>query len=92
MKTRFDHSLSYVCHGIYTFQVVVNLGSKWRIGNGRNISIWRDPWLKGRNNVMVKSPIGPGMEHLKVGDLFDNTSGEWNRSLQYSMYKRPIYL
>lgn len=41
------------------------MGAQWRIGNGENISIWRDPWLKNNHDSFVKSPMVVGTEGFR---------------------------
>ena len=32
-------------------------GCRWKIGNGRNIRVWGDLWLKDEGNFRVVTPL-----------------------------------
>jgi hypothetical protein len=54
-------------------------GLVWRVGNGSQIRIWRDPWLPGPSSYMLVSAQG-NCRLRRVSDLLlDN--GEWNQVL-----------
>ena len=55
-------------------------GLIWRIGNGADVKIWKDPWLpKGS----TRKPITPRRSCLlsRVNELIDPTTGEWDERL-----------
>ena len=50
---------------------VVDRGSKWCIGNGESIHIWKDRWISSQKSFKVTSPIGVHTSMEKVLSLLD---------------------
>ena len=81
LEAPLRHNPSFIWHSIHASQVVVNQGLKWRIGNGKLISVWNQPWLNSRDNLRIISPLIAGGENVKVCHLFDNSLFQWNQNL-----------
>ena len=78
LGARLGHNPSYIWRSIFASQVLVRGGQRWRVGNGRNINVWKDPWLRSEENSFISSPIINGLEHLKVEDLLSLDGITWN--------------
>jgi hypothetical protein len=81
LGARLGHNPSYVWRSIFASQVLVRGGQRWRIGNGKNIAVWTDPWLREDKNSVVSSTRVQGTESLKVADLMDPNGVTWNWGL-----------
>lgn len=59
---------------------VIKKGMIWRVGDGYNLNIWRDPWLP-RGTLM--RPITPRDACLltQVAELMNLALGEWDVQL-----------
>ncbi|KAL5555861.1 hypothetical protein UlMin_038097 [Ulmus minor] len=58
---------------------IIEKGSRWRVGSGRNIDIFKDRWLPEPSNFKVTTPsMLPGI--FKVAMLRLN-NGDWNKTL-----------
>ena len=76
-KGRFSH----VWKGIMQSGHMVAKGTKWRIGNGQNISFWYDWWCGNTNLMsMVKNEHVDIDPNLKVENLFDVHCG-WKKDI-----------
>lgn len=87
-ETVWNPQASWVWKGILKMRPHLERGLCWLVGNGVNISIWRDPWI----------PFIPGfkpsynsealatMEVDKVANLINQESGQWNRSLLWRLF------
>lgn len=64
---------------------IVRKGVIWRIGDGNNIEIWRDPWLPRDNN---RRPITPRRQVLLryVSELINPITGEWDKELVHDVF------
>ena len=51
---------------------------RWKIGDGKNIRVWGDPWLKDEGNFCVVTP-------LQV-DLVDTHVKEWDKDFIEVMF------
>ncbi|KAA3482737.1 reverse transcriptase [Gossypium australe] len=55
-------------------------GMDWRIGDGKNVSIWNDKWIPGNEMLNSQnSDINSNLE--KVADLFESNIRRWNEDL-----------
>ncbi|KAL2928741.1 hypothetical protein RDABS01_019525 [Bienertia sinuspersici] len=58
----------------------------WRVGNGANIAVWSDVWLKGQNGSYMLSSNITQQHDLKVADLIDYEAGAWNKEVIWSIF------
>ncbi|KAL0357406.1 UNVERIFIED_CONTAM: Retrovirus-related Pol polyprotein from type-1 retrotransposable element R2 [Sesamum calycinum] len=61
-------------------------GCRWRVGSGTSICIWKDPWLL---RPLTFAPITPPLGHMsemKVSDLIDPQTQDWNAQLIRSIF------
>jgi hypothetical protein len=64
---------------------VLRNGMIWRIGNGRSVRIWRDPWIPREWSRRPETPKGNNLIS-KVDVLIDPTTGEWDRQLVHQTF------
>ena len=59
---------------------MIKKGMIWRVGDGCNLNIWRDPWLP---RGTLRRPITPRGACLltQVAELINPASGEWDEQL-----------
>lgn len=50
----------------------------WVIGTGEAINVWNDPWLSHSEQLRPYGPAPEALLSLKVADLIDPVSSEWN--------------
>ncbi|KAK4381551.1 putative mitochondrial protein [Sesamum angolense] len=72
---------SYTWRSIQAAQQVVRGGLRWRICSGRSIRIWGDPWIPRPFSFSVLSSPTAASPDMRVCDLIDATSKEWNHGL-----------
>jgi hypothetical protein len=48
---------SYAWRSILGAPEVLSLGSRWRVGMGENIRIWKERWIPTRSTFKVQSPV-----------------------------------
>lgn len=59
-------------------RTLLKQGLGWIVGDGKDISIWKSPWL---SLYTPQAPIGPpnyDALHLKVSDLINQASNSWD--------------
>lgn len=64
---------------IWSAKDLVKEGVLWRIGNGKQVNIWSDPWVVGKEGRFITCPQIKGIN--KVCDFIDMTKMEWNVDL-----------
>nr|POE83916.1 hypothetical protein CFP56_10555 [Quercus suber] len=56
---------------------IVELGSKWLIGNGEHVDIWKDRWIPTPDSFKLVSPR-VHLDSDKVACLLDASTGSWD--------------
>ncbi|KAK6122177.1 hypothetical protein DH2020_044081 [Rehmannia glutinosa] len=57
------------------------LKPRWQVGNGNIIDVWKDPWVPKDSCFYLFGGGITGVNSLKVRDLIDVSSNEWNVEL-----------
>ncbi|KAL5580419.1 hypothetical protein UlMin_012861 [Ulmus minor] len=70
---------SYVWKSILWGRNLVAKGIRWRVGDGRSISVYNSRWIPTPHSFMVNSPRTLPADSL-VSELLDN-AGRWNTQL-----------
>ena len=61
-------------------------GIRWRIGNGTQIDVWTDPWLRDDHNFWVQTTQGTKLDGLRVSDLMIPGRLEWDVELLEELF------
>ncbi|CAN0876335.1 Putative ribonuclease H protein At1g65750 [Linum grandiflorum] len=86
LDAELGHHPSFIWRSLWNTKPLLSRGLRWKIGDGRNINVWTDPWLKDDDNLRVETPINPTWSHLKVADLFIPYTTKWNEPLLTSIF------
>ena len=78
METKESASASYAWKSILKGREVIKMGSRFRVGNGKNIKIWQHHWLPIKHPPLVTSPIIESMEDATVDCLIDEDTRKWD--------------
>ena len=54
------------------------MGTKWRVGDGKFIQVFKDNWLPGNSCGRVTSSPSDLYNNMCVADLIDGGSSWWN--------------
>ncbi|CAN1130761.1 Putative ribonuclease H protein At1g65750 [Linum perenne] len=72
---------SLIWRSIWSTQIVINRGSRWKIGDGRGINVWSQPWLRDEDNFKVTTDSSMELRELVVSDLMIPELLEWDEEL-----------
>ncbi|MCH79971.1 hypothetical protein A2U01_0000733, partial [Trifolium medium] len=86
LDAKLGHNPSYVWRSIQASQVIVKRGLQWRIGNGANVPIWKQPWLRDETCAFVTTEVVAGRENMNVGDLINHNTRTWNIELIHQIF------
>jgi hypothetical protein len=77
LKAKHRGGMSYTWRSILQGIKVLQNGVIWRVGNGRSINIWADPWLP---REWTRRPITPrrGCLLTKVDEMIDPVNELWD--------------
>jgi len=58
---------------------MLSLGYRWKIGDGKDINVRKDPWIRTRQNLRPTTLPANNLLNLTVSQLFNPTTNTWNR-------------
>lgn len=79
---------SYAWRSLKNTNEVMELGTRWTIGNGQKVGIWTDRWLSKQSNFRVWSPVTTLNQDAKVCELRDQDTKSWKRDLVFSVFNQ----
>lgn len=81
LNARLGYNPSYSWRNIHGIIDILKAGLKWRVGNGKEISIWKDKWLPTPSTYRVMTAINTLSEEAVVSSLIDDDSKRWRSTL-----------
>ncbi|GMI64491.1 hypothetical protein HRI_000118400 [Hibiscus trionum] len=75
---------SYIWKSIWSARKTLEMGIIWRVGSGRTISIWDDPWIPLLPTKLSTSPRAQNL--IWVSDLICPISRKWKENLIYEVF------
>ena len=81
MEASIPRNASFTWRSIMGARKVIELGSRWRVGNGDKIRIWKDRWLPIPTTYKVISPPQTLHDEALVSNLINNNPHCWNSEL-----------
>lgn len=78
---------SHVWRSIINARFVIGKGTKWKIGDGQNVDLWRDWWC-GDGPLINSFPGNHGHADIKVQDI-NNIDGFWDLSYLSAFVDHP---
>ena len=64
-----------------TARKIVEMDYCWKVGNGRQISIWEDKWIPSPSTYKINSPRLQNEGYFYVNDLIDPQTRSWKKDL-----------
>ncbi|KAL0006726.1 hypothetical protein SO802_008228 [Lithocarpus litseifolius] len=77
---------SYAWQSILKSRKVISMGRRWRIGDGKNIDIYKDNWLLGKGSARIVSPHVQVLEGAQVAALINPEMHTWNTNLLHQHF------
>ena len=72
---------SLVWRSIWSAQQILQQECRWRIGEGDNINLWIDSWLREAENFKLETSRPYSLATLKIEDLWIPNQKEWDVEL-----------
>ena len=70
LEAPLRHNPSFVWRSIWKARSIIDMGIRWRFGNGMNIKVWQDPWITNNPNFKLTTLVIEGVEELQVASLW----------------------
>lgn len=81
LNANLGHNPSYMWRSILAAQQLVRKGSRRRIGNGEDTTVWNSPWLPCLNDGYMTTDMPPELEHVKVAGLMTVDGENWDEEV-----------
>jgi hypothetical protein len=88
--SNIGHNPSYAWRGIWKARHILMNGCRWRIGNGDNIKVMNEPWLRDLEGAWVPSPQDQGVYNLNVNDLMIPNVRMWDKGKVESLFPMHV--
>lgn len=56
---------------------ILDLGVRWRIGDGKSIKMWHDAWVSNTGTGKLITPVRIMDQNTSVDALIDNVNHSW---------------
>jgi hypothetical protein len=86
LKARPKVGASFTCQSIIAGLSTIKKGFIRRVGNGKKINIWTDPWIPSRADRRVLSPRGAAV-YTRVSELISPITWQWDGALIRSLFQ-----
>lgn len=86
LEAQLGRRPSDVWRSIWTARTVVEKGSRWIIGNGESVQMWKDRWLPTPDSFKVVSPRIPHADADLVANLIDRERKSWETAKVQSTF------
>ncbi|KAK9984335.1 hypothetical protein SO802_033860 [Lithocarpus litseifolius] len=80
-EAKLGKNPSYTWRSIMVAKEVVVKGSRWIIGNGETVNIWKDKWIPIPNSFKVFSQRSPLLDTGLVSNLIDRDARTWDAAM-----------
>lgn len=70
--------VSFIWSGLWQAKEALKKGFKWVLGNGEEIRIFDDPWIRGKEHFMADNTYAGTSREMKVCELFIPGEKEWD--------------
>jgi hypothetical protein len=77
LEAKPKSGMSYTWRSILRGLEIMKLGMIWRVGDGRNLKIWSEPWIP---REISRRPVTPKRGNIltDVDELIDPSTGTWD--------------
>ncbi|XP_023878442.1 uncharacterized protein LOC111990905 [Quercus suber] len=86
LNAKLGSSLSYSWRSIHSNLEIIRCGTRWIVGNGKQIHIWEDRWLPTPSTYKAISPQNHNTEFPMVSSLVDLDTKWWKTDVLRSTF------
>ncbi|KAL0418969.1 UNVERIFIED_CONTAM: hypothetical protein Sradi_1310400 [Sesamum radiatum] len=77
---------SFTWRSILDARLVIERGVRWRIGDGRKVRAWKDPWIPRLHYFRPFTPQHIFMPDITVAELMNTTGWDWNLNILEALF------
>jgi hypothetical protein len=75
---KLGYNPSFAWQSIRNSRQLLLYGCRWTVGNGQQVSVMNDPWVRGVQGSWIQSPQSQGVHSLSVSDLIATEERVWD--------------
>ncbi|XP_058726534.1 uncharacterized protein LOC131597891 [Vicia villosa] len=90
LDSKLGYNPSFVWRSIWKAREVLKIGCRWRIGDGRNIRVMNEPWLRGSREGCLMGLQNQGVYSLTVHDLLLTNVKQWNMRVLCDLFDYSV--
>jgi hypothetical protein len=76
LGAKLEYNPSFAWRSIWNSRQLLLYGCRWTIGNGQQVSVMNDPWVRGTHGNWIQSPQSQGVHSLS--DLIVDEERVWD--------------
>ncbi|KAL0301821.1 UNVERIFIED_CONTAM: putative mitochondrial protein [Sesamum radiatum] len=81
LEAKVGYRPSLTWRSIINSKEIIAAGSRWSVGSGSSIKIWKDPWLPRPVTFKPITPPPEGHDQNVVAAMIDPETKEWDRQI-----------
>ena len=86
LESELGHNPSFVWRSLCKSKFILKAGSRWKIGDGRSISVWNNYWMKDNVTIFPLDDVAATLANLRVSDCILLNQKSWNVPLLNSIF------
>ena len=86
-NTRPPKQASWICKSLFSCNKLIKKGMCYKVGDGRSINIWDDPWVPKEPDFRTKLKTGVAPNNLLVVELIHHDSRQWDREKIFYLFE-----
>jgi ribonuclease HI len=89
-EATLGHNPSFAWRSLWGVREVLARGSRWRIGEGSNVRVMEDSWLRGGGDKMVAAPQQEGVYNMPVKHLMVVGEKKWDKNKLEELFSLEV--
>ena len=79
--------MSWICKSLFSCNKLIKKGMCYKVGDGRSINIWDDPWVPKEPDFRPKLKVGVTPNNLLVAELIHHDLRQWDREKFFDLFE-----
>lgn len=88
LEAKLGGNPSFIWRSIWETQEIMRRGIHWRIGDGKTVRVWSDPWLPCNENAFIQTEPLPFSTDITVNSLRDSNVHGWDRDILNDIFNK----
>lgn len=87
LESKLGSSPSFIWRSIWEAKHVVNAGARWKVGNGKEITILNQPWIQDETHPYITSDL-KGLNNVTVHSLRTEDGQQWDIDILQDLFNQ----